>query len=159
MLINPKDAGAHLKVVGGGGARGVAAGTGDNTEVVGVIVDSTLEPGLVSGLIIVAGSATLTTAKSISILDLKIEHGDDSGLSDKADYTFGHTKNSVSDIKVSASGSTEPFAIKQKVDLTGLKRYWRVSCKPDLDAGSTDVFELGFCVAAIGEASPQADAE
>ena len=154
MLINPKDAGAHLKVVGGGGARGVAAGTGDNTEVVGEIVDSQAEPGLVSGLIVVCGQATLADTKSISLKDLKIEHGAAANLSDKADYTFGHAKNTLTNVKTSTGGTTEEFAVKQKVDLTGLKRYWRVAVTPDLDAASVDTFELGFCVAAIGEVSP-----
>jgi hypothetical protein len=153
MQINDKDAGAYLKVVSGGGARGVAAGTGDNTEVFGDIVDQTLaaNKGLRSGIIFVAGSATLTTAKSISILAVKIEHGLDSGLSDAADF---FTAVDFDDVKVSGAGSTELFAIKLNVDLWGVKRYWRVSITPDLDHTSTDVFELGFGVAAIGESAP-----
>ena len=44
MQINDKDAGAYLKTVSGGGARGLAGGTGDNTEVVGEIVDQAEQP-------------------------------------------------------------------------------------------------------------------
>lgn len=153
MQINDKDAGAYLKVVGGGGARGVAAGTGDATEVVGAIVDQTLaaNKSLRSGIIFVAGSATLTDTKLLDIGAVKIEHGLDSGLSDKADF---FTAVDFGSVAVSVGGTTEFFAIKLKVDLWGVKRYWRVSLVPDLDAGATDVFELGFGVAAIGESAP-----
>ena len=155
MHIMDKNAGFHLKAVGGGGTRGVAAGTGDNTEDVGAIVDMQAQEGLMSGVIVVAGSATLTDTKSIAINDVKIEHGDDSGLSDKADFTDGlNTKTSYAAVKTSSGGTTEVFVIKQNVDLTGIKRYWRVSIKPDLDAASTDVFEIGYCVLAIGKTAP-----
>ena len=153
MQINDKDAGAYLKVVSGGGARGVAAGTGDNTEVFGDIVDQTLaaNKGLRSGIIFVGGSATLTDTQSISILSVKIEHGIESDLSDAVDF---FTAVDFADVKVSDGGTTELFAIKLNVDLWGVKKYWRVSIIPDLDAANTDVFELGFGVAAIGESAP-----
>ena len=153
MQINDKDAGAYLKVVSGGGARGVAAGTGDNTEVFGDIVDQTLaaNKGLRSGIIFVGGSATLTDTQSISILSVKIEHGIESDLSDAVDF---FTAVDFADVKVSDGGTTELFAIKLNVDLWGVKKYWRVSIIPDLDHTSTDVFQLGFGVAAIGESAP-----
>lgn len=151
MQINDKDAGAYLKVVSGGGARGLAGGAGDNTENVGDIVDQLAHEGLRSGLIFVAGSATLTDAEGISINSVKIEHGDESNLSDKADF---FTAVDFTDVKVSSGGTTELFAIKLNVDLWGVKRYWRVSITPDLSASGTDVFELGFGVAAIGESAP-----
>jgi hypothetical protein len=153
MQINDKDAGAFMKVVSGGGARGVAAGTGDNTEVFGAIVDQTLaaNKGLRSGIIFVGGSVTLTDTKSISILSVKIEHGIVANLSDAADF---FTAVDFDDVVVSDGGGAELFAIKLKVDLWGVKRYWRVSIIPDCDAGSADVFQLGFGVAAIGESAP-----
>ena len=155
MHIMDKNAGFHLKAVGGGGTRGVAAGTGDNTEDVGAIVDMQAQEGLMSGVIVVAGSATLTDLKSIAINDVKIEHGDDSGLSDKADFIAGlNTKTSYAAVKTSAGGTTELFVIKQNIDLTGVKRYWRVSIKPDLEHTDTDVFEIGYCVIAVGKTAP-----
>jgi hypothetical protein len=157
MQINDKDAGAYMVLVSGGGTRGLAGGTGDNTEDVGAIVDSQAQPGLTSGMIVLAGSATLAEDKVLDLKDVKIEHGDDSGLSDKADYTWGkNAKTTHSAVATGGSGgSTETFAVKQRVDLTGIKRYWRVSVIPDLDASGTDVFEFGYCVCAIGEAAPQ----
>jgi len=151
MQINDKDAGAYLSVVSGGGARGVAAGTGDNTEAVGDIVDQLAQPNLRSGCIVVAGSATLADTKSISLVDVHVEHGDETDLSDKADF---HTAAVFTDLKVSSGGTTELFMVKVPVDLWGIKRYWRVAVTPDLDATGTDTFELGFGFVAIGDTAP-----
>ena len=151
MQINDKDAGAYLKVVSGGGARGVAAGTGDATEAFGAIVDQLAHEGLRSGIIFVAGSATLADTKLLDIGSVKIEHGDETDLSDAADF---FTPVDFASVALSAGGTTELFAIKLNVDLWGVKRYWRVSLIPDLDATGTDTFEIGFGVAAIGESAP-----
>lgn len=153
MQITDYDAGAFLKAVSGGGARGVAAGTGDNTEAVGAIVDAQAEPGLKSGAIFVAGSATLAQDETISLNAVKIEHGDAANLSDAADAFTA--VNFTDEATGGTGGSTEGFAIKLKVDIHVLKRYWRVSVTPDLSASGTDVFQLGFGVAAIAESSPQ----
>jgi hypothetical protein len=153
-----KDFGAEIAVLGGGGARGVAAGTGDNTKANGEIVDNQARPGgrPISGVIFVVGSAVLADTKSISINDLYIEHGAVSNLSDAAEYTFGSASTDYTNVKTSTGGTTETFGIKQNVDLTGLKRYWRVTCKPDLDATGTDTFEIGFGCACISEYAPVA---
>jgi hypothetical protein len=150
-----KDYGAQIKVLGGGGARGVAAGTGDNTKATGEIVDSLAIDRQISGVIFVVGQATLADTESISINALYIEHGDLANLSDAAEYTFGSADTDYADVVTSSGGSTETFAVKQNVDLTGLKRYWRVTCTPDLSASGTDTFELGFGCAAIGDTAPQ----
>jgi hypothetical protein len=153
MDINNQDAGAPFALVGAGGARGVAAGTGDNTESLGAIVDMQLQNGLMSGFAFCAGSATLADTKSISLVEFKLEHGDAANLSDAADLVV----KAFTDIVVSDGGTTEQFAVKFGVDLTGVKRYWRLTATPDLDAASTDTFELGFGFAAIGDESPVAD--
>lgn len=153
MDINNFDAGAPFKVLSGGGARGVAAGTGDNTEAVGAIVDMQAQPGPMSGLLFIAGSCTLTDAKTISLLAVGIEHGDAANLSDKADF---NTEVAWTDLVVSSGGGAEKFGVKLSIDLTAIKRYWRVKVTPDLDHTSTDVFELGFGFAAICDESPQA---
>ena len=152
MHVNDKDAGAFMKVVGGGGARGVAAGTGDNTEAVGEIVDMLAQPDLRSGTIVIAGQATLADTKSIALNDVGLEHGDAANLSDKADFA---TEVDFAAVKTSSGGTTEEFGIKLKQDLWGIKRYWRVKVTPDLDATGTDTFELGFCFVAVCGDSPQ----
>ena len=154
MQINDKNAGAYFSVISGGGARGVAAGTGDNTEAVGEIVDQLAQPDLRSGAIVVCGSATLADTEGISLVDVHVEHGDESDLSDKADF---HTPAVFTDLKVSSGGTTELFMVKVPVDLWGIKRYWRVAVTPDLSASGTDTFELGFGFVAIGGSAPIAD--
>ena len=151
MQINDKDAGAYLKVVSGGGARGLAGGTGDATEAVGSIVDQLANEGLRSGIIFVAGSATLAEDKVIA-LSVKIEHGAESDLSDAADFFTAVAFAAAA--TGGSGGSTEMFEEKVNVDLWGIKQYWRVSVTPDCDATGTDVFQLGFGVAAIGESAP-----
>jgi hypothetical protein len=146
-----KDFGAQLDILSGGGARGVAAGTGDNTEAYGDIVDSLSQPQCESGIIFVAGSAVLADTESIDIDQVKIEHGDAANLSDAADFT---TPVDFAAVKTSSGGTTELFAIKVNVaNMAGLKRYWRVACTPDLSASATDTFQIGFgCVGYSREA-------
>ena len=153
MDINDKDAGAPFALVGAGGARGVAAGTGDNTEALGAIVDLQAQDGLMSGFMFCAGQATLADTKGISLVEFKIEHGAAANLSDAVDF-----KAVVfTDIVISDGGTTEQFAVKVGINLDGINRYWRVTATPDLDAASTDTFELGFGFAAIGDSAPVAD--
>jgi len=155
MIINDKDAGAPFKLLSGGGARGVAAGTGDNTEAVGAIVDMQAQDGPMSGFLFVAGSAVLADTKTISINDVGIEHGDAANLSDKADF---NTEVDFAAVGTGQTGgTTELFTVKQSINLNGVKRYWRVKVTPDLNATGTDTFQLGFGFAAICDSSPVAD--
>lgn len=151
MHVTDKNAGAHMAVLSGGGARGVAAGTGDNTEAVGDIVDSLAISKRYSGAIVITGSAVLADTEGISLNNVCIEHGAVANLSDKAD---AFTAVDFADVKVSDGGTTELFGIKLNVDLTILKRYWRVTVTPDLSASGTDTFQLGFGVVAVGEEAP-----
>jgi len=153
MDINDKDAGAYLALMGGGGARGVAAGAGDATEALGAIVDMQAEDGPMSGAIFVAGQCTLTDLKTFSLTELKIEHGAAANLSDAVDFKAV----AFTDLVVSDGGGAETFAVKTRVNLNGINRYWRVTVTPDLDHTGTDTFELGFGFAAIGDSSPVAD--
>lgn len=153
MDINNQDAGAPFALMGAGGARGVAAGTGDNTEALGAIVDMQAQAGPMSGFIFCAGQATLTDTEGISLVEIKLEHGDVANLSDAVDLVA----EAFTDLVVSDGGGAEGFAAKVSIDLTGVKRYWRVTVTPDLSAGATDTFELGFGFAAITDESPVAD--
>jgi hypothetical protein len=153
MDINDQNAGAPFALMGAGGARGVAAGTGDNTEALGAIVDMQAQDGPMSGFAFCAGQAILTDAKGISLVEFKLEHGEAANLSDAADVVV----KVFTDIVVSSGGTTEQFVVKFAVNLNGIKRYWRLTATPDLDAANTDTFELGFGFAAITDSSPVAD--
>lgn len=155
MNINDKDAGFYMVPAGGGSASGVAAGTGDNTEALGAIVDQLAHDGLRSGAIFVFGSAVLGEDETLALNDLKIEHGDESDLSDAADYEyFSAPADNAAVATGGTGGTTEAVAFKQRVNLQGVKRYWRVSVTPDLSASGTDTFALGFGVVAIGQEAP-----
>jgi len=155
MNINDKDAGFYMVPVGGGSASGVAAGSGDNTEALGAIVDMQAHDGLRSGVIAVFGTAVLADGQTLALNDLKIEHGDADDLSDAVDYEYFSAPADNAAVATGATGgSTEGIAFKQRVNFQGVKRYWRVSVTPDLDAGATDTFVLGFGVVAIGQEAP-----
>lgn len=155
MDINNFDAGAPFALMGAGGARGVAGGTGDNTEALGTIVDMQAQDGPMSGFIFCAGNVTLTDTETLSLVEIKLEHGDAANLSDAVDYVA----EAFTALVTSAGGGAEGFAAKVSVDLTGVKRYWRVTVTPDISTGATDTFECGFGFAAIGDNSPIADGE
>lgn len=153
--MNLKDLGAEFKVVGGGSATATAAGTGDNTAATGAIIDMQAQPMLSSGLIVVFGNATLAEAKTLAVNAVKIEHGAASNLSDAAEYTFGGASTNHAAVATGGTGgSTEAVAVAQRVDLTGCKRYVRVSITPDLSATGTDTCTLGFGLVVGGATAP-----
>ena len=159
MQINDKDAGAYLKAVSGFGARGLAGGTGDATEVLGAIVDQLAHEDLRSGCIVIFGSATLADTKVLALGDIKIEHGDESDLSDVVDYEYADFCKPIdvaAQVVGDTGGTTEIVDYKQRVNLQGVKRYWRVAFTPDLDAASADIFTLGGGVVLIGGEAPLA---
>lgn len=157
MQINDKDAAAYLKLVSGFGARGVAAGTGDATEVLGAIVDQLAHEDLRSGCIVIFGQAVLADTKVLDLGDIKIEHGDEANLSDVVDYVYADfckPTDVVAQVVGDTGGTTEIVEYKQRVNLQGVKRYWRVAFTPDLDATGTDTFTLGGGVVLIGGEAP-----
>lgn len=155
MQINDKDAGFYLVPVGAGVASGTAAGTGDNTEAVGEIVDMFEHDGLRSGAIFVFGQAVLQDGETLALNDLKIEHGDADDLSDAADYEYFSAPADYAAVATGATGgSTEAVNAKHPVNLQGIKRYWRISVTPDASASGTDTFALAFGFVGIGQEAP-----
>ena len=102
MDINDSNAGAPFALMAPGGARGVAAGTGDNTEALGLIVDMQAQDGPMSGFAFCAGQAILADAEGISLVEFKLEHGDAANLSDAVDFVV----KAFTDIVVSSGGTT-----------------------------------------------------
>ena len=155
-MHNLKDMGAYLRAAGGGEFSATAGGTGDATEQVGVIVDQTVL-NLRSGLAVLFGEADLADGETLSML-IKIEHGNIANLSDKADYDFGGDPGSLGVIATGATAVSVAdieLAAAIRIDLTGVKRYWRVAVTPTHSAGSTDVSAGAYGVVAAGEFSPQ----
>ena len=160
MQINDKDAGAYLAVLSGTPAAGTAGGSGDNTEVNGDIVDmQALDYVPWSGAIVITGEATLAQDATLALNDVKIEHGDESDLSDAADYSYASFCLPTDNAAVATGGtggSTETVKFKQRINLQGVKRYWRVCFTPDCSAASGDTFDLAGCAVVIGGEAPLA---
>jgi len=114
-----------------------AAGAGDNTEVVGQIIDTTLFKHPLSLAILVPWKAVLAASKTLTLKTVKLEHGGDSGLSDAANLV---TPADVVVATDSGSGSTLHGCQKYDVDIGGLgcKRYIRLKVTPDLNNTATD---------------------
>jgi len=120
-------------------ATAVAAGTGDNTEVVGQIIDTTLYNHPLSVAILIAWKAVLAASKTLTLKTVKLEHGDASNLSDATNLVAPADVVVATD---SGSGSTLRGVQKYSQDLAGCKRYIRLKYTPDLNAGSVDTAEL-----------------
>jgi len=130
------------------GARGVAAGTGDNTEVVGTVIDRRLYGYAKSAIFAIVGSAVLASAATLTLKNVAIEHDDDPAFATTADF------KTVSDAVVAtggAGGSTETVKKEIDVDLAGAKRYLRITYTPDLSAGGTDIFTLAAAAVLGGQ--------
>lgn len=112
-----------------------AAGAGDNTEIVGAIIDRNTLKYPLSVHIAIQCRAVLAASKKLTIKTVKLEHGDDSGLSDAANLA---TPADVDVLVDSGSGSTLTGSFEADVDLAGCKRYVRLKYTPDLNASGTD---------------------
>ena len=147
MTVQSKDIGFSLAAATGlANGAATAAGTGDDTEKVGAILDYKTLNHALSGSILIPWTATLQDTETIS-LTTKIEHGDAANLSDKADYAFGCAEINHGVIGTGETGgTTEVGVVKHDVDLSGIKRYFRIAVTPDLSASGTDTAEFAGCL-------------
>ena len=152
MTVQAKDIGFVLTGVNGfANGAATAAGTGDAAYKAGAIQDMHDLNHPLSGKVLIPFTATLAEGKTASFKS-KIEHGDESDLSDAATYSFGgaevdHGVQATGD----TGGSTEVGIITRDVDLSGIKRYFRISVYIDLNATGTDTAEFAACMAVGGE--------
>ena len=161
MTIQAKDYGSLLSAAIGTATKTItAAGAGDAAYEAGATLDLLTQDQPLSGLAVVIYSTTLQDTESLS-MKLKIEHGDESDLSDAADYDFGPPENDNRDAEVdkgvlvtSDGGTTETGIVTQRFDLSGLKRYWRLSTYVDLSASGTDTVTFASGVVLGGTANP-----
>ena len=117
----------------------VAAGTGDNTAVTGVIIDRASYKYPQSMVASLSWQAVLAASKKLTMKSVVIEHGDASNLSDAANYVAPADV----DVKVDGgSGGTYRGAQEYNVDLSAAKRYIRLKYTPDLNASGTDTAEV-----------------
>lgn len=131
----------------------ITAGAGnDNTELNGVVID---RQGALTAKVIVTATATLAAGKKLEV-NLTLQDGDNSALSDAADVTavlqpLGAADSEVLELLDSGSGSTMTGQFEMDISLDRLKRYMRVQAKGNLDATGTDTATIAVVVVLGGK--------
>ena len=152
MTIQAKDYGFNLGVATGfADGAALAAGTGDATAKNGAIIDYLTLNHPLSGTIVIPWTATLADTKSLNLV-AKVVHGDIANLSDVADYAFGGAEVDFGIVGTGdTGGTTEVGVARMDVDLSGIKRYFRLVVTPDLSASGTDTAEFAACFVLGGQ--------
>lgn len=134
-LIDAQRAGGALD--GTGPTVITAAGTGDNTEIVGATIDNT---GMKysSALVVIGYHATLAATKTLSIA-ADVEHANNSSFTSSTTVTL---QTATVEATGEAGGSEETGVVKFVVDLSDKGEYVRLNYTPDLNASGTDVAQL-----------------
>lgn len=129
-----QNTGAFLKTAcSNAGNTATAAGTGDNTEVAGAIIDLTAIGNPRSAKLVISYVTTLTADKTLSFA-VDVDHGDASNLSDASVLDSGFATTVVKTGAVTAGVGT----VELDVNLAGAKRYVRANATPDMSHTSAD---------------------
>lgn len=123
-------------------AAATAGGSGDNTEVVGVIIDRAAIGWPQSCLVVIPFTATLAAADTLSIA-WDIDSGDASNLAG-ADVLEAATATVVA--AGPSGGGTVTGELTAKVNLAGAGRYLRLNFTPDLSRANTDTAALSSVI-------------
>lgn len=130
-----------------------AGGSGDNTEVDGVTVDTNGAPAQATGLqFVVPAKATLADGKTLVVT---------ANLQDSAngtDWTDITTPATILTLTGGTGGSTETGTGMLACDLAVARRYVRIQATPNLNATNTDTATIGG-IAAYGLADDAAATE
>ena len=130
----------------------VAAGSGDNTEIVGASINrlDALGGGMADSLIFeVVGFATLTAAKLLNVIGT-LEHSDDNSTFAAAAADFQPSGVAAGSIgSVSATGANDVLFKYKVPKANGLKQYVRLKMTPDLTNSATDTARVG-AIAILG---------
>ena len=136
-----------------------AAGSGDNTEIVGTVIDLTALPSRPrSCKFLVPVEATLTTAKQITLIGkVDVSHNNSTWVNHVASATLltltaalpgpGVAAVNVKNLQANVPGTVNPI------------RYVRLSVTPDMSHTSTDTAKVGGGVCVFGgfDSVPQTD--
>lgn len=137
MVGKVTDIGSHLKtVISHVNGPIVAAGAGDAVEVNGATID---RKGFNSCVCLLPHEAALTASQTLTVA-VQLQHGDESDASDMADLGAAYDVTSAT---LSASGEG---LLSFNLDLSGVKRYFRLQVTPDLSHSSTDTAEVSSVV-------------
>ena len=133
-----RDPASQLKPVGLTAQAGVAAGTGDNTELTSAAIDRMIAGGAgFQGAAFVANYVTTLTAAATLKITVKIADSDDGS-------TFGSDTTLATAVTLATGAQTAlAGAYELGIDLSSYKRYLRFKVTMDLSAGSADTFVYG----------------
>lgn len=144
--MDPRDIGSHIYAAGGVGARGVAAGTGDNTEVTSGVIDrQAVGKNALSCLVVFSGSATLAENETLQVAFNLQESSDNAAADAYADVTAA-TVAATTVLTGVNGGAKQNFTYQKKFDLTLLERYLKLQFTPNCSASGTDTFEMSAVV-------------
>lgn len=136
--------GASIAVVrGSANATLTAGGSGDNTQVVGAIIDRAAYNYPLSCVLAITVKAVLAASKKLTLKSVILEHDDTSNLASATTFAAPADVDVLVD---SGSGSTMTGQKEYDIDLAGAKRYIRLSFTPDLNATGTDTAEAASVV-------------
>ena len=139
MTIDHNFAAAY-KTFGIQAQSGLAAGTGDNTEVTslstGIDTKPYGSPGFNSGSVVVPYKVTLGAAETLKIT-LKISDSVD-GVTWASDTTLASAVTVATGVLTAINGTYEYV-----LDLAAYKQFLRFKITMDLSAGATDTFVYG----------------
>lgn len=119
-----------------------AGGSGDNTEVAGVILDRAALGFPQSAVVAIPFAATLAAGATLAIA-WDIDEGNNSGLSD-AEVLTSATAAVVA--TGPAGGGTVTGTFEANVSLAGAGRYVRLNFTPNLSAANTDTAALSAVI-------------
>jgi predicted transcriptional regulator len=144
-MVSELNASSQYKVTALQGQSGVAAGTGDNTEVTSAAVD--LQPvglaGYSSGSVVIAYKTSLTASETLK-LTLKRQESADGSTWDTAVVL-------ANAVTLATGALTNSVGVYEYAEtFKGLKRYVRYLVTMDCSAGATDVFVYGAAVILAG---------
>lgn len=152
MVGTSKDIGSHLNaVIAHSGGVIVAGGGADGAEVNGDLIDT---QGFDSGVLLIAYEAALASSKTLTVA-VQLQHGDDSDAGDIEDLaaTYDVTSRVLTEAETATKG-----VLAIDIDVSRIKRYFRVQVTPTLSASGTDTAEV-TSVLVLGGASDLPAAE
>ena len=141
-LLNPSSQVVLLPVQG---QQGVAAGTGDNTELTSAAINTKPQgsAGFMAAILAIAYKTTLTAAATLKVT-IKIQES-----ADGSNWDAAETLINAETLKTGAL-TNEVGAYELEIDISTRKQYIRFLITMDLSAGATDVFVYGATLIATG---------
>ena len=139
MTTQLRNIGALISVLrASANVAATAGGSGDDTQVVGAIIDRAEHGMPQSGVLAIPFSATLAEGETLSVLT-EIESGNEDDLGDAETLT---TTAAAVVATGPSGGGTVTGTVQVDVALMGAARYVRAKFAPDLSASGTDTAAL-----------------